>query len=63
MKDSLIKLFYDQIWNGESQLTGDSIELLHYDNKIQKLFVKNNGFIVSLADSTPTDMTKSKEGI
>ena len=54
MKDSLIKLFYDPvIWNGESQLTGDSIELLHYDNKIQKLFVKNNGFIVSIADSTP----------
>ena len=54
MKDSLIKLFYDPvIWNGESQLTGDSIEMLHYDNKIQKLFVKNNGFIVSLADSTP----------
>tara|TARA_Y100000766_G_scaffold77583_1_gene65813 strand:- start:188 stop:1693 length:1506 start_codon:yes stop_codon:yes gene_type:complete len=53
MKDSLIKLFYDPIiWNGESQLTGDSIELLHYDNKIQKLFVKNNGLIVSLTDST-----------
>ena len=54
MKDSLIKLFYDPvIWNGESQLTGDSIELLHYDNKLQKLFVKNNGFIVSLTDSIP----------
>ena len=54
MKDSLIKLFYNPvIWNGESQLTGDSIELLHYDNRIQKLFVKNNGFIVSLTDSTP----------
>ncbi len=54
IKDSLIKLFYDPIiWNGESQLTGDSIELLHYDNKLQKLFVKNNGFITSLTDSTP----------
>lgn len=54
MEDSLIKLFYDPIiWNGESQLTGDSIELLHYDNKLQKLFVKNNGFITSLTDSTP----------
>ncbi len=53
MKDSLIKLFYDPIiWNGESQLTGDSIELLHYDNKLQKLFVNNNGLIVSLTDST-----------
>ncbi|MAW64682.1 MAG: hypothetical protein CMD18_00640 [Flavobacteriales bacterium] len=53
MQDSLIKLFYNPvIWNGESQLTGDSIELLHYDNKVQKLFVKNNGLIVSLTDST-----------
>lgn len=53
MKDSLIRLFYTPIiWNGESQLTGDSIELLHYDNKIQKLFVKNNGLIVSLTDSS-----------
>ena len=52
MKDSLIKLFYNPvIWNGESQLTGDSIELLHYDNKLQKLFVNNNGLIVSLTDS------------
>ena len=52
MKDSLIKLFYGPIlWNGESQLTGDSIELLHYDNKLQKLFVKNNGFISSIVDS------------
>lgn len=52
--DSLIKLFRDPIiWNGESQLTGDSIEILSYDNKLQKLFIKNNGFIVSLSDSTP----------
>ena len=53
MKDSLIKLFYDPIlWNGESQLTGDSIELLHYDNKLQKLYVKKNGFISSVVDSS-----------
>lgn len=52
--DSLIKLFDDPIiWNGESQLTGDSIQILSYDNKLQKLYINNNGFIVSLSDSTP----------
>lgn len=64
MQDSLIKLFYDPIlWNGESQLTGDSIELLHYDNKLQKLFVKNNGFISSLTDNTPPrfDQVKGRD--
>lgn len=59
--DSLIKLFYDPvIWNGESQLTGDSIELLSYDNKLQKLYVKNNGFIVSLSDSLPVKYDQIK---
>ena len=53
-KDSLIRLYYDPVmWNGESQITGDSIEILSYDNKLQKLFIKKNGFIVSLTDSTP----------
>jgi lipopolysaccharide transport protein LptA len=53
-KDSLIRLYYDPvIWNGESQITGDTIEILSYDNKLQKLFIKRNGFIVSLTDSTP----------
>ncbi|MBL56883.1 MAG: hypothetical protein CMP61_06835 [Flavobacteriales bacterium] len=64
MQDSLIKLFYDPIlWNGESQLTGDSIELLHYDNKLQKLFVKNNGFISSLVDSSKSryDQVKGRD--
>lgn len=64
MQDSLIKLFYDPIiWNGESQLTGDSIELLHFDNKIQKLYVNNNGFIASLTDSTPEryDQVKGRD--
>jgi len=37
----------------ESQITGDTIEILSYDNKLQKLFIKKNGFIVSLTDSTP----------
>lgn len=50
--DSLIKLFYDPVmWNGESQITGDSIEILSFDNKLQTLYIKKNGFIVSLADS------------
>ncbi len=53
-KDSLIRLYYDPvIWNGESQITGDTIEILSFDNKLQKLFIKKNGFIVSLTDSTP----------
>lgn len=61
LSDSLIKLFYDPIiWNGESQLTGDSIDILNYDNKIQKLFIKNNGFIVSITDSTPNRFDQIK---
>lgn len=64
MKDSLIKLFYDPIlWNGESQLTGDSIELLHYDNKLQKLFIKNHGFVASIVDSSKSryDQVKGRD--
>ncbi len=53
-KDSLIRLYNDPVmWNGESQITGDTIEILSYDNKLQKLFIKKNGFIVSLTDSNP----------
>ena len=53
-KDSLIRLYYDPvIWNGENQITGDTIEILSFDNKLQKLFIRRNGFIVSLTDSAP----------
>ena len=52
-KDSLIRLFRDPIvWNGKSQLTGDSIKILTYDNKVHRLFIDGNGFIISEADST-----------
>ena len=51
-KDSLIRLFRDPIvWNGKSQLTGDSIKILTYDNKVHRLFIDGKSFIISESDS------------
>lgn len=50
--DSLIKMFRDPIvWNGKNQLTGDTISILSYDNKLRKMYIKGNSIIVSLTDS------------
>ncbi|MFT6747046.1 MAG: hypothetical protein ACJAZ2_001392 [Glaciecola sp.] len=50
--DSLIKLFRDPVvWNGKNQLTGDTISILSFDNKLHKMFIKGNSMIISLTDS------------
>lgn len=51
-KDSLIQLFYNPIvWSGANQLTGDSISILSYDNKIKEMYIKGNSLIVSETDT------------
>jgi lipopolysaccharide transport protein LptA len=50
--DSLIKLFRDPIvWNGKNQLTGDTISILSFDNKLHKMYITGNSMIISLTDS------------
>ncbi|MFT6716351.1 MAG: lipopolysaccharide transport protein LptA [Saprospiraceae bacterium] len=50
--DSLIKLFRDPVvWNGKNQLTGDTISILSFDNKLHKMFITGNSKIISLTDS------------
>lgn len=49
-KDSLLTLYRNPIvWSDENQITGDTIQLLTYDGKIQKLFVHKNSFVASEA--------------
>jgi lipopolysaccharide transport protein LptA len=51
--DSLIKLFRDPVvWNGSNQLTGDTISILSFDNKLHKMFITGSSSIVSQTDST-----------
>jgi len=51
--DSLIKLFRDPVvWNGSNQLTGDTISILSFDNKLHKMFITGNSNIISQTDST-----------
>ncbi len=50
--DSLIKLFREPVvWNGNNQISGDTISILSYDNTLHRMFIDGNSFIVSLTDS------------
>lgn len=47
-QDSVMRLMYDPIvWSRKSQITGDTILLYMDSSKIRKIFVPNNGFMVS----------------
>ncbi|MBL4668638.1 MAG: hypothetical protein JKY30_05190 [Flavobacteriales bacterium] len=50
--DSTINFYNDPIiWSEENQITGDFIYLITSDNKIDKMFINENSFIISKADS------------
>ncbi len=51
-KDSTIRLFYSPIlWSGVNQLTGDSMYMQTANSEITNIYLINNSFITSLADS------------
>ena len=54
--DSLIRMYKAPVlWNGTDQITGDHIRIQLRDGKAYRLFVLNNAFLMSQADSTHFD--------
>ncbi|MFM7023806.1 MAG: OstA-like protein [Flavobacteriales bacterium] len=62
--DSLIRLYREPvIWSGESQITGDYIELFIYGGKIRELRIHKNGFIISNNGPDTYDQIKGRDMI
>ena len=60
--DSLIRLYRNPvIWSGESQITGDYIELFIYENKIREMRIRKNGFIISNNGPDTYDQIKGRD--
>jgi lipopolysaccharide export system protein LptA len=59
--DSLLKFFKAPvIWQEKTQLTGDFMKARVVDNKIQKITIENNSFIISAADTVGHNQIKGK---
>ncbi|MGB0887884.1 MAG: OstA-like protein [Vicingaceae bacterium] len=59
--DSTINFYNDPIiWSEENQITGTFIYLLMSDNKIDKMFIDENAFIISKADSLRDNFNQIK---
>lgn len=55
--DSTIRMFYDPVlWSGLNQLTGDSIRMQTANSEVTHIYLTNNSFITSLADSNTTNV-------
>ena len=51
-KDSLMRMFHEPIlWNDESQMRGDTLQIFTQNNKLKTLYLFGNASIISLADS------------
>jgi len=63
-KDSLISMFHQPfIWMDDYQISSDSIKLLFYNKKIDKIYLKSNPMIVSKIDSLDYNQIKGKKMI
>jgi lipopolysaccharide export system protein LptA len=51
-KDIIALQTHPIIWNGENQITGDSIRILMEDKKLRNLWVKNRAMAISRVDTT-----------
>jgi len=59
--DSLLKLYRSPIlWSDENQISGDSISILNYDGKIDRIFINYNAMIISQEDSTEFNQIRGK---
>jgi lipopolysaccharide export system protein LptA len=59
--DSTINLYNDPIiWSKENQITGTYLSLLMIDNKLEKMFVNENAFIISKVDSVNDNYNQIK---
>lgn len=60
--DSTMRLFKSPvIWSDENQITGDLIELVTADGKINGLKINSNSFIISKEDSVNYNQVKGKK--
>jgi len=58
---STINFYNDPvIWSKENQITGDFIYLLSIDNKIDRMFINDNAFIISKADTVNENYNQIK---
>ena len=61
-KDSVFRLFKKPIvWSDTSQLTGDTMRILLKNKKIDRIFLKNNAFIVNSKDEIFYNQIKGRE--
>ena len=61
-KDSIFRLFKDPIvWSDTSQLTGDTMRILMKNKKIDRVFLKNNAFILNSTDEFFYNQIKGRE--
>lgn len=62
-KDSVLRMMYDPVaWSRNSQITGDTILLYMDSGKLRKLYVPNNGFIVSQSGPDKAQMYDQVQG-
>lgn len=58
---STINFYHDPIiWSKENQITGDFIYLLTKNNKVDRMFIDENAFIISKADSVNDNFNQIK---
>jgi lipopolysaccharide export system protein LptA len=61
-QDSIFRLFKDPIvWSDTSQLTGDTMRILMKNKKIDRVFLKNNAFIINSTDEAFFNQIKGRE--
>ena len=63
-EDSLISMYKNPfIWMEDYQISSDSIKLLFFNKKIEKIYLKSNPIIISKIDSIDFNQIKGKEMI
>ena len=61
-QDSLFRFFKDPIiWSDTSQLTADTMRMLLSDNKLDRVYMKNNGFIINSNDELYFNQIKGRD--
>jgi lipopolysaccharide export system protein LptA len=61
-KDSLFRFFYDPIiWSDTSQMTADTMRMLLKDKKLDRVYLKNNSFIINSKDEQYFNQIKGRE--
>ncbi len=61
-QDSLFRFFRDPIiWSDTSQLTADTMRMLLTDNKLDRIYMRNNGFIINSNDELYFNQIKGRD--